>query len=337
MTDRVYSAKYISGSMLAQTARWIDALRGQRGCFFTFHRAAPSAIWHSLPNRGFYLDLDFLDSLLTYLKASGRHIVTIEEGLRMAANEQNHDSFVNFSIDDCYRDTYEQVVPLFRRHGVPITLFVTTGIPDATMPIWWAGLEDAIFTRDFVLVDGERLETDTTERKTATYMMLQARWDGPSVRETFIRFCTDNGIDMEALHWKHAITWEMLEELAADPLVEIGSHTVSHPRVSILSPEDARYELFYSRERLQEKLKVPVTHFAFPFGRKKDCGPRDFEIAREAGYEGVGITTKGTLKPGAIPFIYPRITLNGAHRTLLVPELHMAGASSIAARMLGRV
>lgn len=149
MTDRVYSAKYISGSMLAQTARWIDALRGQRGCFFTFHRAAPSAIWHSLPNRGFYLDLDFLDSLLTYLKASGRHIVTIEEGLRMAANEQNHDSFVNFSIDDCYRDTYEQVVPLFRRHGVPITLFVTTGIPDATMPIWWAGLEDAIFTRDF--------------------------------------------------------------------------------------------------------------------------------------------------------------------------------------------
>lgn len=337
MPDRMIPKISVPGGMLATTARWMDALRGQRGCFFTFHRAAPSSLWPSLPNRDFYIDLGFLDTLLGHLAASGRRVVTVEEGLALAADPASRVTFVNFSIDDCYRDTFEEVVPLFRRHGVPITLFVTTGIPDGTLPLWWIGLEDTIFTRDFVLVDGERHETDTTERKIATYLSLQARWDGPGAPGHYARFAADNGVDTEAVHWKHAITWDMLSQLATDPLVEIGSHTVSHPRVSTLSDEEASRELAGSRSRLREKLGLPVKHFAFPYGRRKDCGPRDFEIARQAGYGSVATTTKGLLKSGPTPYAYPRITLNGAHQNLVVPELHLAGASAVAARMLGRV
>jgi peptidoglycan/xylan/chitin deacetylase (PgdA/CDA1 family) len=327
----------LSGSVVAAAARWTDAFRGARGCFFTFHRAAPRAVWSSLPNRNFYLDLDFLDALLTHLATSGRRIVTIEQGLGLAADTTTRDTFVNFSIDDCYRDTYEEVVPLFRRHGVPLTLFVTTGIPDGTMSLCWAGLEDTIRHRDHILVDGEEIETDTIERKLATYAALQAQWDGPAMDEHYATFCARNGVDPLEMREKHAITWQMLSELAQDPLVEIGSHTVSHPRISELTLEDARYELSGSRERLREKLAVPVKHFAFPYGRMKDCGPRDFAIAQAVGYEGVATTTKGLIRPGPVPYAYPRVTLNGAYRTLLVPELHMAGASAAAARALGRV
>lgn len=326
-----------SASPLATAARVVDQLRGPRGCFFTFHRAAPGREWSHLPNRDFYLDLDFLDRLLGHLSASGRRVVTVEEGLRLAADPSNRDTFVNFSIDDCYRDAYEEVVPLFRRHGVPITLFVSTGIPDGTMLIWWVGLEDTIRQRDYILVNGERIATDTFERKASTYLTLQSRWDQLSVAQEYPRFCAENQVDPAEIHWRHAITWEMLGEVARDPLVEIGSHTVNHGRIAALSPEEARKELAASRIRLQEKLSLEIRHFAFPYGRQKDCGPRDFEIARTAGYASVATTTKGLFKRGVVPYAYPRITLNGGHRTLLVPELHVAGISAIAARMLGRV
>ena len=316
---------------------FIRLVSGSRGCFFTFHRAAPEKVWKTLPNRDFYLDLDFLDSLLTYLKRTGRDVVTLEEGRRRARDNAPDRPYVNFSVDDCYRDTYEEVVPLFRRHGMPVTLFVTTGIPDGTMAMSGAGLEDTILNRDHIIVDGHRIATDTTERKMTAYSALETRWDGPNSPIFYANFCKENGLDAQALHWKHAITWEMLEELAQDPLVEIGSHTISHPRVSSLGAEEAMRELADSRKRLQEKLKLPVKDFAFPYGRLKDCSPRDFEIARRAGYESVSTTTKGLVRNGTASFVLPRITLNGGHRNLLVPELHMAGATALAAKVIGRV
>lgn len=337
MTEMTPLKPSLRQTILATAARYVDAFLGSRGCFFTFHRAAPEKVWETLPNRDFYLDLDFLDSLLTYLKVSGRDVVTIAEGRRRSAEGKRGRPYVNFSVDDCYRDTYEQVAPLFRSHGVPVTLFVTTGIPDGTMTMWGAGLEDTIFNRTEIMVDGHRILTDTIERKMNAYALLEARWDGPKVAEFYERFCAENGLDALALHWKHAITWEMLEELARDPLVEIGSHTVSHPRVSAIGPEEAMRELSDSRRRLQEKLKVPVNDFAFPYGRLKDCSPRDFEIARLAGYDAVSTTTKGLVRHGGSSFVLPRITLNGGHRNLLVPELHMAGATALAAKVIGRV
>ena len=96
-----------------------DVATGARGCLFTFHRAAPSAFWERLPNRNFYLDLAYLDRLLGYLKAQGWSIVTVEEAIERAAADRPGDRFVNFSVDDCYRDTFEQVVPLFQKRQAP--------------------------------------------------------------------------------------------------------------------------------------------------------------------------------------------------------------------------
>ena len=112
-----------------------------RGCCLVFHRAVASADWESMPNRGFHLDLSYLEHLIRYIQRSGWDIVSMDEALRRLANPGQR-RFVNISLDDCYRDTAEQVVPLFSRLGAPITLFVTTGIPDRTLPMRNAGLRD---------------------------------------------------------------------------------------------------------------------------------------------------------------------------------------------------
>ncbi len=126
------------------------------------------------------------------------------------------------------------------------------------------------------------------------------------------------------MHWKHAITWDMLEELVEDPLVEIGSHTINHRRISSLSVEDATLEMAGSRNRLEERLGIPVQHFAFPYGRSGDCGPRDFAIGIEAGYETIATTRKGLMRNDTPLDHLPRVTLNGNQQKIALIEAHLS-------------
>ncbi|MFE1602324.1 polysaccharide deacetylase family protein [Methylobacterium sp. ID0610] len=324
------------GSLGRSLATLAGSLLGPRGCLFTFHRAVPGADWADMPNRGFHLDLDFLDRLLTHLRATGWAVVTLDEALRRATAPESG-RYANFSVDDCYRDTVEAVVPLFRRHGMPVTLFLTTGIPDGTLPLWGAGLEDVLRVRDGVTLPEGPLALPSPEAKRAAYARLAAAWDGPQAGEHYRAFCRRNGVDEEAMHWRHAITWEMLDALADDPLVEIGGHTVSHARIAALDPEAAHAELAGCRERIGTRLGREARHFAFPYGRGADCGPRDFALARRAGFASAATTRKGLVRRGQDAWSLPRNTLNGSHRSLAAAEAHLTGATAAAARILGRV
>jgi peptidoglycan/xylan/chitin deacetylase (PgdA/CDA1 family) len=318
-------------------AKAADHMLGPRGCLFTFHRAARSGEWDKLPNRDFYIDIEFLDRLLAHLRAHEWDVVTIGEALRRSGSADNHSRYVNFSIDDCYRDSFELVAPVFSRHNVPLTLFVTTGIPDGTMPLWSVGLEDALAARDHVVLDNHVVKLARPEGRRAAYQRISTWWDGPDAARHYAVFCAANGIDSEAMHWKHAISWEMLEVLANDPLIEIGAHTINHARISSLSPEAGLAEIKGSRARLNERLGINVQHFAFPYGRSGDCGPRDFAIARRAGFLSAATTRKGLVRGGQDRFSLPRNTINGGHRSLGAMEMHLMGLTGTAARIAGRV
>ena len=312
---------------------------GTRGCFFTFHRSAPSPVWPTLPNRDFYLDSGFLDELLGYLSRTGWDVVTIEEALLRMSNPKRgrNGRFVNFSVDDCYRDTAEIVVPVFRKHGVPVTLFVTTGIPDGTLPLWQAGLEAVIAERDSVVTDQGARATASSEAKRRLFAEMSTLWDAGDPARRYAAFCRANGVTEGSLYDSHAMTWPMLRALSGDPCVEIGAHTISHRRLSTLPEGEAAAEIGGSGNRLREQLGVACRHFAFPFGRRGDCGPREFEITRRTGFASASTTVKGLLRAGQDPFSLPRNTLNGAHRSTLLAEAHLLGLTGLAARALGRV
>ena len=62
------------------------------------------------------------------------------------------------------------------------------------------------------------------------------------------------------------VTWAMLEEMAASPLLTIGSHTHSHADLPSLPDEAVLKELERCDTLLQDRLAKPVRHFAYPRG-----------------------------------------------------------------------
>lgn len=77
------------------------------------------------------------------------------------------------------------------------------------------------------------------------------------------------------------MSWHGLREVA-DSGTEIGSHSLSHPQLDLLPRREAVAEVRDSRQLLEQRLQLPVTTFAYPFGYSSRMVR---SLVREAGYE----------------------------------------------------
>lgn len=77
------------------------------------------------------------------------------------------------------------------------------------------------------------------------------------------------------------ISTKQLKEMAADPLVTIGSHGCTHRHLTKLTDDEVRREIFKSKNILESIIKKEVDLIAYPFG---DAGRRERNHARKAGY-----------------------------------------------------
>jgi peptidoglycan/xylan/chitin deacetylase (PgdA/CDA1 family) len=86
------------------------------------------------------------------------------------------------------------------------------------------------------------------------------------------------------------LDWDEVRSLAATPGVTIGSHTATHPYLQRVSDLQARAEIADSRRHIEDEIGRPVEFFCYPSG---DVGPRERDLAREAGYR-----ASVTVQPG---------------------------------------
>ena len=101
---------------------------------------------------------------------------------------------------------------------------------------------------------------------------------------------------------------------------EIGSHTVTHPRLSELDRTHASFEIAESRQQLQRITGTEVEHFCYPFG---DHDAQSVELVRQAGYVSAVCTRRGPALPTSDPLLLPRISVNRG-RGLFKFALHAA-------------
>lgn len=87
----------------------------------------------------------------------------------------------------------------------------------------------------------------------------------------FAIYVTTGFIDNRHPMWwyskeKLGINTESLKKIDADPLCTIGAHTVSHPKLDTLSPEEQTKEIEQSLQELESILGHPIRHFSYPHG-----------------------------------------------------------------------
>lgn len=106
-------------------------------------------------------------------------------------------------------------------------------------------------------------------------------------------------------------TIDQLKMLAAAG-IDIGAHTRNHANIGKISNEaELVDEIVTARDDLSEALGTPIRYFAFPYGQHDNLNPRAFEIAQDAGYEGVLSGYGGYHFPGDSTFHLKRMCVDG--------------------------
>jgi peptidoglycan/xylan/chitin deacetylase (PgdA/CDA1 family) len=103
------------------------------------------------------------------------------------------------------------------------------------------------------------------------------------------------------------MTGDEVRQLAAGGLVDIGAHTVGHPRLSSLSVDDQRAEITQSKRSLEDVLGRAVSTFSYPFGNHADYTAETVRLVREAGFVAACSNFGGVVRHGGDPFQLNRV------------------------------
>lgn len=79
-----------------------------------------------------------------------------------------------------------------------------------------------------------------------------------------------------------------IQTLVSDDLVEIGSHTINHPNLTSLTPDQAKYQIQESKNYFEKNFNVKVSSFCYPYGFYNESL---FPFLDESGYK-TAVTTK---------------------------------------------
>ena len=255
-----------------------------------------------------------------------------------------NDSFTDRSIavtfDDGYSDILHNALPLLRRFNIPATVFVTSGYIGSITEPWWDALERiclqdhslpaslTLSARDASLSWEAQEERGARENATANqftdwdffssedftdrHRVFRALYEfmkpqSPKERElSLATLFSWAGIDPAGRQTHRVLSGHEVRSLAESGIVQIGAHTVNHPRLASLPLAERRVEIVESREILEKLSGEPVTTFAYPYGDHADYGPETAGLVREAGLRCACSSFAGVVSGATDRFQIPR-------------------------------
>jgi peptidoglycan/xylan/chitin deacetylase (PgdA/CDA1 family) len=324
---------YFSGAYVA-----LKPFAAGVGAILTLHHVRPPRRDRFQPNRLLEITPRFLTRVVKYLRRSKLDLVSLDEMHRRLNDRDFSRRFVCLTFDDGYRDTLQYAYPILKEAEVPFAVYVPTSFPDRLGELWWLVLEAAIARNDHISlhINGRNRTFDcaTVAAKRALYeeiyWWLRRLPTEDELRSVIHYLAAFYQVDIAAFCDELCMSWPELAELAADPLVTIGAHTVNHQMLAKLPQKAVRSEMDLSRSIIEAGLSIRPEHLSYPVGDRTSAGPREFEIAAELGFKTAVTTRPGVLFPAHREHLtaLPRISLNGEYQRLRYVRVLLSGSAT---------
>jgi peptidoglycan/xylan/chitin deacetylase (PgdA/CDA1 family) len=324
---------YFSGAHLA-----LRPFLGGVGAILTLHHVRPPRPGRFQPNHLLEVTPAFLARVVRDLRRSGIELISLDEMHRRMTEGDFARRFVCLTFDDGYRDNLQWAYPILKEAGVPFAIYVPTSFPDRLGELWWLVLEAVISRNDRIglVIDGQdrKFDCKSIAEKRALYdeiyWWLRSRPSEAEMRGILRNLAAYYHVDIAAFCEDLCMTWTEISQLAADPLVTIGAHTVNHPALAKLSKDAVRSEMDLSRSVIEAALSVRPAHLSYPYGDRGSAATREFEVAAELGFRTAVTTRPGVLFPehSRRLMALPRISLNGDYQRLRYVRVLLSGSAT---------
>ena len=259
---------------------------------------------------------DNLDALLGYLRAQFDALTVADAVERLQAGGSSPRPGVVLTFDDRYADNFHHLLPVLRARRFPATVFVTSGVIGTRERLWFDEMRRCIREANAPSVQAEFLDQplplSTPQQRTIAAEAVVERMKATLARpaEAVARLREALGVaERPCDDTERMLTREELATLAADPLVTIGAHTVSHPMLARLPAEDAAREIDDSRAALAEMIGYQPAFFAYPNGQPGDFTPTTADHLRASNWRGAFTTVPEVAQSGCDPYWIPRLPM----------------------------
>jgi len=255
------------------------------------------------------------------------------------------------TFDDGYADNLYNAKPLLERYTIPATLFVATGSVECGREFWWDELErlflqpGALPEMLYLKVNGRSYQwvlgdaahyseadcwghrgwnmgqEDTPSARQhlhrALYRLLHSSPEGER-RKVLEELTAWAGTESVSRPTHRTLSRNEVVRMAEGGLVEVGSHTVTHPLLATIPLTAQRNEIQRSKASLEELLGRPVTSFSYPHGSYTS---ETAAFVREAGFTCACSSLVDLVWRGTDCFRLPRMVIENWNGELFAQQL----------------
>ena len=278
-----------------------------------YHRVLPKQeLDTSDPNNLLCVSLERFEEQIAYLKKH-HSIISINQLPERLYTPSNETSLV-ITFDDGYRDNLQHALPILRKYGVPVTIFVVTRYLEGDDFLWHFDLWDILRHQDSLDFKWKDARYQCTlfsgEEKIEWFKRLNLLFRSCCSLEEQKDLADRLNIEKAIFtHSSQLLNWGEVVEMSKDPLIVFGSHTHNHLSMKALPIGVARREVEMSIALLKEHLGYTVEHFSYPYGTPNEAGEPESLLMKSFGIKTAVTTNWPSLQPTLNPWLLPRFSV----------------------------
>ncbi len=252
-------------------------------------------------------------------------IISLDEAVEMMIGRRSwRERCAVLTFDDSLRCLVTIAAPLLVAMGLTATFYVSTESIKTQKPYWWMRLEYAVnhttkhhaeiklrHTGQSFSIDGKRPYISLPQLKIALKSIP------PQEVENAMQMI-EHELDASLLDptsknpFADLLTWDDVHRLCELGMT-VGSHTITHPNLSLLNSNELHHELRESKNELEAVCRTPVRHLCYPYGYSSAAVRL---AAADCGYlSGVTTDQPGWNQRGSDPFRLRRFNMpNEPHK-----------------------
>ncbi|MGI8669922.1 MAG: polysaccharide deacetylase family protein [Aridibacter sp.] len=242
---------------------------------------------------------DEFEAHLEYL-AKHNNILSLDEVVEAKRNNTGlPPNPTVITIDDGYSDAYDIAFPLLQKYRMPATLYVITDFLDDKIWLWTDLMRYLLLPSEAGFFSYEHPNGETVEAELEDDLQ---KLEVAGKVNSILKKLSDKEKDFRIKEIAESleveipekptkdfapITWKQAREMDKS-VMDIESHTVTHPILPNINAEHLEFELVQAKDRLEKILERKVKHFCYPNGSLNE----NVEKATiKAGYKSA-VTTK---------------------------------------------
>ena len=249
-------------------------------------------------NKALEITPNQFENIILYYKKRHYQFVSLDEFISITRTKSffKKQKYIAVTFDDGYKDNLMEALPICQKYNVPFTIYVSTSMVTRTAFLWWYVLEEILMFNAEINLGNKIYEIKSLDEKNAVFDKIHAilsQRDTNECQQWFDEMGFNWIETNQRLNNQLCLSNDDLIFLGKEKLCTIGSHTVSHARLTKQLPDIRFDELSNSKKYLEAIIEKPILHFSYPYGEVNKEVTADVQAC---GYHSAVIVQEGCVR-----------------------------------------